>query len=319
MSNTHRAGSGMRPNVGRTDRSQPKTSPMIERAAARGEAERQAADGDGQQADEAADHDAEADEDHVGLARRPLDVAERRAGALDVRLGAGEPEQVAAVDDRGRPERDLLAAADELHQDDAAAVLLGQRLERAGRPALWLVSDDVEGDHREVEQLPVVRPRRRTARAAGEQHVPARRHGDDVARRGARSAGPGSTSASPRRIRSTNTRSGANAFSRSPTVPPANRCRPRRGRRARPTRGRPTASPVSDFGAPDISASSLRLSAFRFDLAAAAARGCDRNQTTKPGAHQVADRVGHRDVVQQPLLLGLGQRRAGRSCRRRCR
>ena len=33
----------------------------------------------------------------------------------------------------------------------------------------------------------------------------------------------------------------------------------------------------------------------------------ERNHTTKPVPDQVADRVGDRDVVQQPRLLGIGR------------
>ena len=103
VSNTQSAGSGIRPKVGRTDRSQPNTRPMMSAPPLAVRLKRQGADHQRQRAQQSAGQDAEADEDDVGFARRPLDVAERAAGPLDVGLRAGKAEQVAAVEHRVRP------------------------------------------------------------------------------------------------------------------------------------------------------------------------------------------------------------------------
>ena len=155
VSNTHSAASGMRPNVGRTERSQPKTSPMISAPPLAVRLRGRPPTVTVSSADEAAEQDAQADEDDVGLARGPLDVAERLPGALDVLRRADQPEHVAPVDHRLGGERDLLAAADHLQQDDAAPVLLGQ-LPSVCSAASLFVTTDVQRGHGEVEQLPVL-------------------------------------------------------------------------------------------------------------------------------------------------------------------
>ena len=164
-----------------------------ERAAAGGEAQGQVADPERERAHEAAEQDAQAHEHDVRLARRSLHVAEGLPGALDVGLGAGEPEQVAAVQDRAGREGDLLAAAHELHQHDASSVLLGdlgQGPIRDLRPR----DDDVQGGQREVEQLPVLDLLARRATPRAEEHVPPRRDDHGVARRGGRCPGAASRS-----------------------------------------------------------------------------------------------------------------------------
>ena len=96
VSKTQSAGSGIRPNVGRTERSQPKTSPMMSAPPLAVRLSGRPPTVTVRSADEAAEEDAEADEDDVRLARRALDVAERLPGALDVlaasrRSGGGRP------------------------------------------------------------------------------------------------------------------------------------------------------------------------------------------------------------------------------------
>jgi len=127
-----------------------------QRTAAGRQAERKAADRDDQEADEAAEQNAQADEDDIGLARGPLDIAESRPGAFDILLCAGKPEQVTAVHDRLGGEGDLLSASDELQQDNAAPVLLRQLAKRVFREVL--VGDDhVQHNQGEVEQLTVLK------------------------------------------------------------------------------------------------------------------------------------------------------------------
>ena len=163
-------------------------------------------------ADEPADDDAEADEDDVGLARRTLDVADGLARrARRPRLRAGDPQQVAAVDDRLRVERNLLAAADQLDEDDAAAVLVPPATrQRSDRRHLAFVTTTSSGGDGKVEERRGPRSPRRAATLAAEQHVAAGRDRDDVA--GLEHVSPAwpRASAPPRRMRSTKTRSGAN-------------------------------------------------------------------------------------------------------------
>ena len=153
--------------------------PHDEGAAAGGEAERQAAHGDGQQPDEPSDQDAEADEHDVGFARRPFDVAQHLADAVDVRRSTREAQQVASVHGRLGREGDLLAAADQLHENDPTAVLLGERRQR-------LVGDCATGDHDvgrhqgDVQQRLVIDLVAERA-ALADDHVAPCGHGDDIA------------------------------------------------------------------------------------------------------------------------------------------
>ena len=62
----HTVGDGIRPKVGRTERSQPKKRPAIKRAAGGGQRERHAADLVDERAEQGADGDRRADEGHVG-------------------------------------------------------------------------------------------------------------------------------------------------------------------------------------------------------------------------------------------------------------
>ena len=84
VSNTHSAGSGMRPNVGRTERSQPKTSPMMRAPPLAVRVSGTPGDVDRQHAEQPADQHAKADEHDVGLARRTFEVADRLTDARDV-------------------------------------------------------------------------------------------------------------------------------------------------------------------------------------------------------------------------------------------
>ena len=164
---------GMRPNVGRTERSQPKTSPMIERAAAGREAQRQVAHRDGEQRPRGRRSGCRGPRRPRRSRSRVARCSRAPARPLDVVLRAGEPQQVAAIHDRARRERDLLAAADELQKDHTPAVLLGDLGEACDRATVRSRHDHVERGQREIEQLPVLDL---VAEAA-------------VARRGARGAG----------------------------------------------------------------------------------------------------------------------------------
>ena len=140
------------------------------------------------QPDEAADHDTHAEEHDVRLAGRTFDVAQRRAGALHIPLGAAEPENVSPVDDRVGDEGNLLATADQFREDDASPVSLAQHLERLLR-RLSFRHDHVERGHRKAEKLGVLE-------FLSERQLPTEQHpspcpdGHDVARlqNGVRSA-----------------------------------------------------------------------------------------------------------------------------------
>ena len=68
-------GDGIRPNVGRTERSQPKKRPAINAPPEVDKRERHAADVGDERADQGADGDGGADEHHVGHVRRLVRVA----------------------------------------------------------------------------------------------------------------------------------------------------------------------------------------------------------------------------------------------------
>ena len=126
MSKTQSAGSGMRPKVGRTERSHPNTKPHDQRASTGGEAEGQTANLNGQQADQPSHKNTEAHEYDVGFARRWLGVAEDFAYALHVLGSAGDPKEVSALHGGLGCERDFFCASNELLQGDAAAILFGK-------------------------------------------------------------------------------------------------------------------------------------------------------------------------------------------------
>ena len=98
VSKTQSAGSGMRPNVGRTERSQPKTSPMMSAPPLAVSVSGTPATSTDSMPNKPADQHAEADKHDVGFARRTFEVAERRADARDVEGVAGDAQQVAALD-----------------------------------------------------------------------------------------------------------------------------------------------------------------------------------------------------------------------------
>ena len=83
-------GVGMRPKVGRTERSQPPTMPAIERAAGGGQRQRHAADLEDQRADQGADHDRRADERHVGDVGRAIGDAQQLGGGVGVLRAADD-------------------------------------------------------------------------------------------------------------------------------------------------------------------------------------------------------------------------------------
>ena len=95
VSNTHSAGSGMRPNVGRTDRNQPKTRPMMSAPPLAVSVSGTPATLTDNMPNKPADQHAEADEHDVGFARRTFEVADRLADACDVEGVAGDAQQVA--------------------------------------------------------------------------------------------------------------------------------------------------------------------------------------------------------------------------------
>ena len=126
----------MRPNVGRTARSQPNTSPMISAPPLAVSVIGTPADRHREQADQPADDDAEADEDHVGRDRRPVRVADLLRRPLDIGLGADQAQHVAAIDAGLEGERHRLPEPHELAQEDAARRLEGGELLRAScRPS----------------------------------------------------------------------------------------------------------------------------------------------------------------------------------------
>ena len=76
VSKIQSAGSGIRPNVGYTERNQPKTRPMMSAPPLAVSLSGNPSDLNRQQPDETADEDAEAEEDDIRLAGWTLDVAE---------------------------------------------------------------------------------------------------------------------------------------------------------------------------------------------------------------------------------------------------
>ena len=110
----------MRPNAGNTERSQPNTKSHNERAAAGGERDRQSGDSHSKKADEPAQENAGADEDHVGCAARPVCITDHGHGAIDIAFGAQQAQQVAAFNLRRQGNGHLLSGARELAQKDAA-------------------------------------------------------------------------------------------------------------------------------------------------------------------------------------------------------
>ena len=175
-------------------------------------------------------------------------------------------------------ERDLLPAANQLEEDHAATVLVGQLAER--------VLGDARGSSAPRRAAPSGNSRSsRSSTSApngassAQNTSAARRDGDDVPRLEQGFGRRFERSALPRRMRSTKTRSAAKERSRSATLG-RTACRPA-GRRGCPRPCRPD----SDLGivrrSRGISASSLRLSSFRLTLSSRGARR-GRNQTTKP-------------------------------------
>ena len=256
-----------------------------------------------QQPDETADDNAQAEEHDVRLTGWTLDVAQRLSGALHVPRRAGEPEQVAPVDDGLGTEGNFLAAADQFLEGDAAPVLLGQDREWLLR-RLSLRHHHVEGRHRKVEKRGVLDFLSKR-QASTEQHSPPGRDGDDIARS------------------QNGLRRGINHLGASPDAFHEDALGARgaleiRHCPARQSVGQPvrTDAPfpvgqvnvlVRAVGFPTTSAlASFWLSAFRSMPKQTGSRGRQKPDD-ESGAHQVADRIGHRDVVLQPRLLGLGQ------------
>ena len=313
MSKTQSAGSGMRPKVGRTERSQPKTRPMTRAPPLAVRLRGRSPTLSVSAPDQAADQDAEADEDDVGLARGPLDVAESRAGPLDVGLGAREPQEVAAVQHACPGAKGISSpAADELQQHDAASVLVAASsasVRSATSACVTTTSRAAIGKSRSSRSSTSPPSGElgasRTAGAADDHDVA---RAEDRVRSGRRGARRRAGSAARTRGRAR----------RSPRPRPrGGRRRPRRcGRPARPLavgRARPTRPPVA---APPLP----RASGSRPEVHPEQPRRQARQEPDhEAGAHEVADRVGHRDVVQQPRPSRPRGGRGGRSCCRRCR
>src|SRR5205823_6819488 len=80
-----------------------------QRAATRGEGERQAADCDSKQSHQAAEDDPQTDEDHVRHYRLPVGIAEVFGGPLDVACSSDESHDIASLYPRRGRERHRLA------------------------------------------------------------------------------------------------------------------------------------------------------------------------------------------------------------------
>ena len=120
------AAAGIRPKVGRTERSHPKTSPMI---SAPPEVDREMGTPPtlmAEQADHASDDDPRADEDHVGLRGGAIGIAEAICDPAHVALGPDQRQDVAAIELETRNERHLLAATDHLSQKHPPPELAGE-------------------------------------------------------------------------------------------------------------------------------------------------------------------------------------------------
>ena len=236
---------------------------------------------------------------HVGLARRPLDVAQRRTGTLDVGLRAGEPEQIAAVHD-GRPrEGNLLPAAHQLGQHNAAALEVRQLRQRVIRQA-FVRQDHIHHGDREIEQLAIFNLLAEAA--CGHHHVAAGTNDDDVTwmqdgvgcRLHDRAVVTNPFHEDPlgrkRRfdIRNPPASLRQSPYSKDPKIPlPIRRLHARLGLLA-------SANLL------------LELPAFGLEVHLEQPRREARQEPDdEAGADQVADRVGHGDVVQEPRLLGL--------------
>ena len=163
---------------------------------------------------------------------------------------------------------------------------------------------DVERDHRNRGAL-------RSSISTPIRHIAGRapRRPAIATTSSAPSGSPGSASriSPPRRIRSTNSRlrrEGLLEIADRLADEPAHR---RADRRGCPTRGRPRRRVVPC----DPSERDLELASFRLSGLQVHAQQPGREARQKPDdegrADEVGDRVGHRDVVQQPRLLGRRQ------------
>ena len=117
-----------------------------------------AGDRDHRRADQAADQDGEADQHHVGDGLRPVGVAGRLHEAVDVGLGAGDAQDVAAVELGLRQHGDVhrrRAAADR-REEDAAGVGLLRGLDQGAVVQLLAGEEHVDRLDRDVEELGVV-------------------------------------------------------------------------------------------------------------------------------------------------------------------
>ena len=257
------------------------------------EAERQAADRDGEEPDEARRGRCRGRRRRRRSRSRALDVAERLARALDVRAARRR----CAGGRRGRRssgrERDLLAAADELEERDAAAVRLRELLER--------LSVDLAVRHDGVERPSTGKSRSsRSSTSTPKAKISSKgeRGGGPRWRRRRRPRGRSPLhllrKSPSRRIRLTKTRSGAKDFSNSPTVLPP------RARRQLVGPHVPLAVRGLDaLLALAVAARERRLELLRLLLEVhlqELRREAGEEPHDEARADEIADRVGHRDA-----------------------
>ena len=148
----------MRPNFGRTERSQPPMIPGDQRSAGGRQGDRRPGHLEDQRADQRADHDRRADERHVGDIGRTVGDTQHLGGGGNILRAADKGEQVAAIDLGARQDGDIGggSAARDLAQEHAARRRARRQLLERLAVDLLVRYQDVDALHRHGEQFAVL-------------------------------------------------------------------------------------------------------------------------------------------------------------------
>src|SRR5438034_6576878 len=168
------------PTECRVNRAQPaEDETHDQRAATRGQCERQAADCDTKQSNQAAEDDAETDEEHVRHHRLPVGVAEVFGGPLDVARSSDESHDIASLYLRRGRERHRLADPRQLLQEHTPGEIHARQIYNGFAHERLVGDHHVEELDRKIQKLfvtylgPDLGP-------AGHQQFRARQNCDDV-------------------------------------------------------------------------------------------------------------------------------------------
>ena len=129
--------------------------PHDQRAAARSKRQRDAGNGDREQADETTEHDPGADEHHVGRRGGSIGISDLLGGVLDLCLCPDETEHVSPVDARHLGDGNLLPRSHDVAQKHPARALEPCQIHERVPYQRAVRDDDIERFDRDATSSPV--------------------------------------------------------------------------------------------------------------------------------------------------------------------